>query len=118
MAGARAQAAAEEAAGLMEIAMADSKDMKDFMPQDAIDASIASAQRIAMAIVAKPKSLRAECLAAVRRALEETAERHAQRLGGARNMETARAWAALQMQGIEALVREIDASGGASGGHA
>jgi hypothetical protein len=85
-------------------------DMKEFMPQEAIDASIASVQRIAMAIVAKPKALRAESLAAVSRAYEETVSRY----GGGENV---RVWANLQVQGIEALIKEIEASGGALGGH-
>jgi hypothetical protein len=86
-------------------------DMKEFVPQAAIDASIASVQRIAMAIVAQPKALRAESLATVRRAYEETANR----FGG---IEFARTWADLQVRGIEALIKKIEASGGALGGHA
>jgi hypothetical protein len=33
-------------------------------------------------------------------------------------MKMARTWAALQMQGVEALIKEIEGSGGAPSGHA
>jgi hypothetical protein len=71
-------------------------DMKEFVPQAAIDASIAGVQKIAMAIVAQPKALRAESLVAVRRVYEETANR----FGG---IEFARNWADLQVRGIVSL---------------
>ena len=60
------------------MALADMEDMKSFMPQEAVEACIASAQRIALAILTQPRSLRAECLATARRALEESALRYAQ----------------------------------------
>jgi hypothetical protein len=94
------------------------EDMKSFMPQEAVEACIASAQRIALAILTQPKSLRAECLATARRSLEESAVRLTQGTGGERAIKMARTWAALQMQGVEALIKEIEASGGARGGHA
>ena len=100
------------------MALADMEDMKSFLPQEAIEACIASAQRIALAILTQPRSLKAECLATARRSLEESAVRLAQGVGGVRAMKMARTWAALQMQGVEELIKEIEGSGGAAGGHA
>jgi hypothetical protein len=77
-----------------------------------VAAMIASQQRTAMAIVATPKSARAEALAAVRRDYYETIKQKGH------DNETGQRWAALMVQGIEILVAEIEASGGERGGHA
>jgi hypothetical protein len=77
-----------------------------------LEASIASQQRIAIAIVAMPKDRRAAGIAKARRIFEDTIKEHG--IDG----EAGRTWVASMVQGIEILVTAIEASGGDGGGTA
>jgi hypothetical protein len=77
-----------------------------------LEATVASQQRIATAIVAMPRDPRAAGIAKARRVFEDTIKQHG--VDG----EAGRAWVASMVCGIEILVREIEASGGDGGGTA
>jgi hypothetical protein len=72
--------------------------------QAAIEASIGSAQRIAMRIVDLPKDKREAGIEFVRREYEDALEKFD--IDG----EQARAWLELQIKGIRSLISEIEAS--------
>jgi hypothetical protein len=88
--------------------------MVDLTPgqEDAVAATVGAIQRIAMAIVELPTEGRAAHYAMVRRKFETVIMEAG--IEGA----TAHAWLNSTMQGIESLVREIEAGGGAAGGKA
>jgi hypothetical protein len=88
--------------------------MADLTPQQRanLEATVASQQRIAMAIVAMPKDRRAVGIDKARSVFEDTIKQH-----GVKS-EAGRAWVASMVRGIEILVREIEASGGDGGGTA
>jgi hypothetical protein len=79
--------------------------------QAAIEASVGSAQRIAMRIIALPKEQREAALEIVRRNYADAIKR-----AGFGDSEQSRKWIELQMQGIRALIAEIEMSGGGHGG--
>jgi chromosome segregation ATPase len=78
----------------------------------AAEASISSARRMAMLVVGHPKDQRENTLVTIRRNLEDALKQAGQ------NHERGRAWLDKQMQGIRALVAEIESSGGGTGGNA
>ena len=78
--------------------------------QSAIEASIGSAQKIAMRIVDLPKDKREAGIEFVRRNYADTLEKFGI------DDEQARAWLELQIKGIRSLILEIEASGGTGGG--
>jgi hypothetical protein len=80
--------------------------------EEAVAATVGAIQRIAMAIVALPKEERAAHYALVRRNFEVAITK----LGIEGAM--AHAWLNSTMIGIESLVTEIEAGGGAAGGTA
>ena len=80
--------------------------------EEAVAATVGAIQRIAMAIVALPTEGRAGHYAMVRRKFETVMTEVG--VDGA----TARAWLNSTMDGIESLVSEIEAGGGAGGGKA
>lgn len=77
--------------------------------QAAIEASIGSAQKIAMRIVGLPKDKREAAIEFVRRNYTDALEKFS--IDG----EQARAWLELQIKGIRSLISEIEASGGTGG---
>jgi hypothetical protein len=77
--------------------------------QAAIEASIGSAQKIAMRIVDLPKDKREAGIEFVRRNYADAFEKFG--IDG----EQARAWLELQIKGIRSLVSEIERSGGTGG---
>ena len=77
--------------------------------QAAIEASIGSAQKIAMRIVDLPEDKREAGIEFVRRSYADALEKF-----GIDN-DQARAWLELQIKGIRSLISEIEASGGAGG---
>jgi hypothetical protein len=81
-------------------------------PQEELEASIGFVQRVAMKIVSLPKEQRTEQYAVVRRNLEASIKKH-----GVEG-DAATKWLDLQMEGLQALVSEIEAAGGAAGGKA
>ena len=90
------------------------KQMTDLTPQQRanLEATVASQQRIAMAIVAMPRDRRAAGIAKARRIFEDTVKEYGI------DSEAGRTWVASMVQGIEILVAEIEASGGDGGGTA
>jgi hypothetical protein len=88
--------------------------MDDLTPEQevVVAATVGAIQRIAMAIVELPTEERASHYAIVRRNFEAALMEVG--IEGA----TAHAWLNGTMHGIEALVGEIEAGGGASGGNA
>jgi hypothetical protein len=80
--------------------------------EEAVAGTVGAIQRIAMAIVALPKEQRAVHYALVRRNFEAAITEFS--IEG----DTANAWLDMTMNGIEALVTEIEAGGGAAGGKA
>ena len=80
--------------------------------EEAVAATVGAIQRIAMAIVELPKEQRAAHYALVRRKFEAAITEFG--IEGA----TAHAWLNSTMIGIESLVTEIEAGGGAAGGTA
>ena len=78
--------------------------------QSSIEASIGSAQKIAMRIVDLPKDKREAGIEFVRRNYADTLEKFGI------DYEQARAWLELQIKGIRSLILEIEASGGTGGG--
>jgi hypothetical protein len=91
------------------------KQMADLTPQQRanLEATVASQQRIAMAIVAMPRDRRAAGIAKARSVfVEDTVKEYGI------DSEAGRIWVASMVQGIEILVREIEASGGDGGGTA
>ena len=87
--------------------------MDDLTPeQQAVAATVGAIQRIAMAIVELPTEGRAAYYAMVRRKFEAVMMEVG--IEGA----TAHAWLNSTMHGIESLVSEIEAGGGAVGGKA
>jgi hypothetical protein len=80
--------------------------------QHAVAATVGAIQRIAMAIVELPTEERAAHYAMVRRKFETVMAEVG--VDGA----TAHAWLNNTMHGIESLVSEIEAGGGAAGGKA
>ena len=88
--------------------------MDDLTPgqEEAVAATVGAIQRIAMAIVELPTEGRAAHYAMVRRNFEAALMEVG--IEGA----TAHAWLNSTMHGIESLVSEIEAGGGASGGKA
>jgi hypothetical protein len=88
--------------------------MADLTPQQRanLEATVASQQRIAMAIVAMPRDRRAAGIAEARRIFEDTVKEYGI------DSEAGRTWVASMVQGIEILVAEIEASGGDGGGTA
>ena len=88
------------------------KQMADLTQRANLEASIASQQRIAMAIVAMPKDRRAAGIAKARRIFEDTVKEYGI------DSEAGRTWVASMVQSIEILVAEIEASGGDGGGTA
>ena len=87
--------------------------MDDLTPeQQAVAATVGAIQRIAMAIVELPTEGRAAHYAMVRRKFEAVMMEVG--IEGA----TAHAWLNSTMHGIESLVSEIEAGGGAVGGKA
>jgi hypothetical protein len=77
--------------------------------QAAIEASIGSAQKIAMRIVDLPKDKREAGIEFVRRNYADALEKFG--IDG----EQARAWVELQIEGIRSLMSEIEACGGTGG---
>ena len=77
--------------------------------QAAIEASIGSAQRIAMRIVDLPKDKREAGIEFVRRSYVDALEKF-----GIDN-DQARAWLELQIKGIRSLISEIEGSGDTGG---
>ncbi len=88
--------------------------MDDLTPgqEEAVAATVGAIQRIAMAIVGLPTEGRAAHYAMVRRNFE------AALMEVGIDGTTAHAWLNSTMHGIESLVSEIEAGGGASGGKA
>ena len=88
--------------------------MDDLTPrqEEAVAATVGAIQRIAMAIVELPSEERASHYAMVRRNFEAALTEVG--IEGA----TAHAWLNNTMHGIESLVSEIEAGGGAAGGKA
>jgi hypothetical protein len=88
--------------------------MDDLTPgqEEVVAATVGAIQRIAMAIVELPTEGRSAHYAIVRRNFEAALMQVG--IEGA----TAHAWLNSTMHGIEALVSEIEAGGGASGGKA
>jgi hypothetical protein len=84
----------------------------DESARKAIEASIGSAQRIAMRVVDVPRSQREAAFEIVRRNFEDALKR------GGHDHEQGHAWLAEQMKIIRALVSEIETSGGGAAGHA
>ena len=80
--------------------------------EEVVAATVGAIQRIAMAIVELPKEERAAHYAMVRRKLEAVMMEVG--IEGA----TAHTWLNSTMNGIESLVSEIEAGGGAVGGKA
>ena len=80
--------------------------------QQAVAATVGAIQRIAMAIVELPKEQRTAHYAMVRRKFE------AVMMEVGIEAATAQAWLNGTMHGIESLVSEIEAGGGAVGGKA
>ena len=80
--------------------------------EEAVAATVGAIQRIAMAIVELPTEGRAAYYAMVRRKFEAVMMEVG--IEGA----TAHAWLNSTMHGIESLVSEIEAGGGAAGGTA
>ena len=80
--------------------------------EEAVAATVGAIQRIAMAIVELPKEQRAAHYAMVRRKLE------AVMMEVGIEAATAHAWLNNTMVGIQSLVSEIEAGGGAVGGKA
>ena len=80
--------------------------------EEAVAATVGAIQRIAMAIVELPTDGRSAHYAIVRRNFEPALMQVG--IEGA----TAHAWLNSTMHGIESLVSEIEAGGGASGGKA
>jgi len=80
--------------------------------QGSLDATVGAIQRIAMKLVTLPGSKRTEQYAVVRRNFEEAIKKF-----GVEG-EAARQWLDMTMKGIQALVSEIEAGGGAKGGTA
>ena len=80
--------------------------------EEAVAATVGAIQRIAMAIVALPKEQRTAHYALVRRQFEAAITEFG--IEGA----MAHAWLNNTMVGIQSLVTEIEAGGGASGGKA
>jgi hypothetical protein len=80
--------------------------------EEAVAATVGAIQRIAMAIVALPKEQRTAHYALVRRQFEAAITEFG--IEGA----MAHAWLSSTIIGIETLVTEIEAGGGASGGKA
>jgi hypothetical protein len=80
--------------------------------EEVVAATVGAIQRIAMAIVELPIEGRAAHYAMVRRKFEAVMKEVG--IDGA----TAHAWLNSTMDGIETLVREIEAGGGAAGGKA
>ena len=81
-------------------------------PEEAVAATVGAIQRIAMAIVELPTEGRAAHYAMVRRKFEAVMMEVGIEGG------TAHAWLKSTMHGIESLVSEIEAGGGAVGGKA
>jgi hypothetical protein len=77
------------------------------------DSSWKSALRAATRILAEPRHLKAERLAAARRGIEDTVEKFSERYP--RQKDKMNAWGKLQIQLIEDFVAEIE-SGGTPGG--
>jgi hypothetical protein len=88
--------------------------MDDLTPgqEEVVAATVGAIQRIAMALVELPTEGRTAHYAMVRRKFEAALMEVG--LEGA----AAHAWLNSTMHGIESLVREIEASGGAAGGKA
>jgi hypothetical protein len=88
--------------------------MHDLTPEqeEAVAATVGAIQRIAMAIVELPTEGRAALYAMVRRNFE------AALMEVGIEGTTAHAWLNNTMHGIESLVSEIEAGGGAAGGKA
>ena len=80
--------------------------------EEVVAATVGAIQRIAMAIVELPKEQRTAHYAMVRRKLE------AVMMEVGIEAATAHAWLNSTMHGIESLVSEIEAGGGAVGGKA
>jgi hypothetical protein len=81
--------------------------------EEVVAATVGAIQRIAMAIVELPKGERAAHYAMVRRKFEASLPEC-----GVEGATTANTWLNSTMQGIESLVSEIEAGGGAAGGKA
>jgi hypothetical protein len=77
--------------------------------QAAIEASIGSAQKIAMRIVDLPKDKREAGIEFVRRNYADALEKYGM------DGEQARTWLELQIKGIRNLISEIERSGGTGG---
>jgi hypothetical protein len=88
--------------------------MEDLTPgqEEAVAATVGAIQRIAMVIVELPAEEREEHYAMVRQSFEAALREVG--IEGA----TAHAWLNNTMHGIESLVSEIEAGGGAAGGKA
>jgi hypothetical protein len=86
--------------------------MSDLTPEQKrmLDATLGAVQRIAMKIVELPREQRAAQYAVVRRNFAESIDKFG--IEGA----AADQWLDSTMQGIAALVLEIEAGGGAAGG--
>ena len=80
--------------------------------EEAVAATVGAIQRIAMAIVALPKEQRAAHYTLVRRNFEAAIKEFG--IQG----DMANAWLDMTMHGIQTLVMEIEAGGGATGGTA
>jgi hypothetical protein len=80
--------------------------------EEAVAATVGAIQRIAMAIVALPKEQREAHYALVRRNFEAAIAEFST------EGDMAQAWLDKTMIGIETLVTEIEAGGGAAGGKA
>jgi hypothetical protein len=89
------------------------KDIEENVRQ-VTDSSWKSALRSAMRVLAEPKDLKAERLAAARRGIEETVEKFGDQYP--RQKDRMIAWRESQIQLIEDFVAEIE-SGGAPGGN-